>query len=301
MNDNVTAGVNPPATLWREAWKACKRVGMDLLPWVLGFAALMAVCNFYIVRDEMHTAQTALASIENQAGPEDIQSLLSEYKEPPVVRAAEICGDIISFVGFYYFCVLYLRREPLAPGAMRPDLSPLGFWKWLVQIVKAAACVLGLALGVFLIGLLLAALSHVVLPVATQAIAVVGAVAAMLALIYTGIRFLFVSPLALSAVEPSVKLSWDMTKAHWWRLLWGYFCIGWSVFVVFLIAFLVLTIVMYLLTTPDSPLFVGGLSILMALYAATNLAMSSIYVCVACRILRQEQRLPGASESGSIL
>jgi membrane-anchored glycerophosphoryl diester phosphodiesterase (GDPDase) len=125
----------------------------------------------------------------------------------------------------------------------------------------------------------------------TDAVTMFASVVVMLIVIYMGIRFLLVSPLTLSSVEPSVKISWQMTQGHWWRILWGYFCIGWSVFVVFAVAFLVLIALMFLTgSAPDSVFFVAGLSALGAFYSVVNLAMSCIYFCVACRILMAENQ-----------
>jgi hypothetical protein len=278
----------PNPHLWRVAWDACKRSWRELLPWVLGFSALLTICNFYIMRDEVGMMQNLLASFKTQPNLTDLPGLLTDYVEPPVVKAANICSNIITFIGFFYFTAVYLKEEPIHANALRPEISLTSFGGWLMQILKAALCVLALGIAVAGCGFALGLITHLVMDAATNAVAAFASVAAILALLCAGLKFCLVSPLALSDDKAAVKNSWEMTKGQLWRLLWNYLCIGWSVVLVFLAAFLVLTVLMFFITSPESVLFIGGLSALMALFTTTNLAITCVYFCVVCRVLMEE-------------
>ncbi len=81
-------------------------------------------------------------------------------------------------------------------------------------------------------------------------------------------------------------------KGNMWRLIWNYLCLGGTIFVVFFAAFCVALFIFFHTTSAkaDSVVFVGGISLLVALFEATNLALTCIYVCTACRILIEEKK-----------
>lgn len=198
-------------SLYREAWVEFKRHFRDLLPWILGFSALLTFCEFSITRSQIQTLGDLWSSMQS-GDVENIANLLNNNQGTSAAQTANMFSYVVDCGAFLCFIRLYLKWESIA----------------------------------------------------------------------------------LSGPKEIIQAGWTIIKKHWWRLVWNYLCLGTTIALLFLAALFLTIGVLYsvLSIQTNSVVFVGCISLLIALFEATNLALTSIYICSACSVLVQEPKKP---------
>lgn len=252
--------------LMREQWR-----------WVLGFTVIWAFMTFGTIQDSLQLISAASSKISTEV-------LKSQMQEPSgkLVLIA-VLKQVFGLIVLYCFTVFTLKKQPVKG---RSDFSRNNILYWLQMIL--------LPFFIYNLSDLFRGGFNILHPEITGASfrlkieldILVGFVSA-----YFLVRFMLVVPLAANLIKKPLAVSWNLTKANWWRLVWNY-CVYSFVILLMAIAIMAAPLIYGVLHNIDpAELFATAMVVSGAVsFGIVGICISMpVFLSVACLVLYQEK------------